>query len=58
MPQFEAQRTDTKELRGKILKMSYKEWKEMGYSKGSLWYIKKNSENIQFKVYKKSLNKF
>lgn len=54
MPQFEAESTDTKELREKILKMSYKEWKEMGYSKGSLWYMKHNVEEGNFKLYDKA----
>jgi len=54
MPHFEAERTDTRELREKILKMSYKEWKEMGYSKGSLWYMEQNSEKGNFKLYEKT----
>ena len=57
MPQFEAQRTDTKELREKILKMSYKEWKDMGYSKGSLWYMKHNVEKGHFLIYNSTLEK-
>lgn len=57
MPEFEAERTDTKELREKIVKMSYKEWKEMGYSKGSLWYMKKNIEKGNFRIYPKMKKK-
>ena len=30
----------------------------MGDSKGSIWYLKKNAEINQCKVYKKSLEKF
>ena len=57
MPRFQVERTDTKELREKILKMSYKEWKEMGYSKGSLWYMKHNIGKGEFKLYCNGLKK-
>ena len=53
--QFEPVRTVTKELSENILKMSYKEWKEIGYSKGSLWYMKHNINRASFKVYSKEL---
>ena len=57
MPRFQVERTDTKELREKILKMSYKEWKEMGYSKGSLWDMKHNVNNGKFQICDKTTNK-
>ena len=57
LPGFTAERTDKKDLREKILKMSYAEWKKMGYSKGSLWYMKHNLDKGSFKLYDKSLEK-
>ena len=56
-PSFNGERTDTKDMRTKILNMTYKEWKEMGFSKGSLWYMKHNIENGSFKLYEKTLEK-
>lgn len=34
--------------------MSYSEWKVMGYSKGSLYYLKHNLDKASFKVYKRA----
>ncbi len=56
-PEFTTERADTKDLREKILKMSYAEWKKIGYSKGSLWYMKHNLDKGSFKLYEKSLEK-
>ena len=36
------ERQDRQDVREKILSITYKEWKEMGYSKGTLHYLKKN----------------
>lgn len=33
---------DNKDLRQKILNLSYGEWEKMGYSKGNLHYMKQN----------------
>jgi hypothetical protein len=38
--------------------MTYKEWKEAGRIKGSLYYMKHNLEKGNFKVYKRSIEKF
>jgi CRISPR-associated protein Cas1 len=36
--------TDSEDVRQKILGISYSEWKQMGFSKGTLHYMKKNAE--------------
>jgi len=36
-------RPDSDEMRHKILSISYTEWEKMGFSKGSLYYMKKNA---------------
>lgn len=56
-PEFTSERTDKKDLREKMLKMTYSEWKKMGYSKGSLWYMKHNLDKGSFKLYGRSLDK-
>lgn len=38
-------RHDINEVRQKILTISYAEWKKMGFSKGTLHYMKKNTES-------------
>jgi CRISPR-associated protein Cas1 len=51
-PGLELQRKDSDEIRKKILALSYSEWKKLGLSKGSLWYMKKIvKENINYKKY-------
>jgi len=39
-PYFEIKRDDTEEMREAIIKMPYKKWKELGYSKGTLHPLK------------------
>jgi len=47
-------RDDSAELRRKILAMSYADWKAMGFSKGTLHYLKANARKDEpFKVYDK-----
>ncbi len=43
-PVYMAERDDSDEIRQKILSISYSEWKKMGFSKGTLHYMKKNAE--------------
>ena len=38
------ERIDTKDIREKILSISYTEWKNMGFSKGTLYYMKENAK--------------
>ena len=57
-PSFKLDRIDNKELRDKILVISYKEWKELGYSKGSLHQLKQKAKsNKPFKLYGKMKEK-
>jgi CRISPR-associated protein Cas1 len=50
----ELQRIDTEETRQKILDMNYTEWKKLGYSKGTLYYLKQNAKSDKnFKIYDK-----
>lgn len=57
-PQPHLQRIDTHRLREQILNMSYTEWKNMGYSKGTLHYMKQNAQQQKpFKVYKRAQKK-
>jgi len=39
-------RNDTKIIREQILRISYKEWQEKGFSKGTLHYMKQNAKNV------------
>jgi len=39
-PFFEIKRNDTEEIRESIIKMPYKKWKELGFSKGTLHPLK------------------
>ncbi|WMW23043.1 CRISPR-associated protein Cas1 [Methanolobus mangrovi] len=41
---YMTERQDTDEIRKKILSISYSEWKEMEFSKGTLHYMKKNAK--------------
>ncbi len=43
-PVYVAERHDTDLLRKKIIDMSYTEWKDMGFSKGTLHYMKQNAK--------------
>lgn len=41
-------------MRQKILEMNYTEWKKLGYSKGTLHYLKQNAKSDKnFKIYEK-----
>ncbi|WMW22919.1 CRISPR-associated endonuclease Cas1 [Methanolobus mangrovi] len=43
-PQYETKRQDTNDIRQKILSISYSDWKKLGFSKGTLHYMKKNAK--------------
>lgn len=43
-PSYKIERQDTDEIRKKILSISYSEWKKMGFSKGTLHYMKQNAK--------------
>ena len=42
-PAYEITRQDSNEIRKKILDISYSDWKRLGFSKGTLHYMKKNA---------------
>lgn len=42
-PPYEIKRQGSDEMRRKILAISYAEWKKMGFSKGTLFYLKENA---------------
>jgi CRISPR-associated protein Cas1 len=42
-PSYEIPRQDSEEIRKKILSISYTEWKKLGFSKGTLHYMKQNA---------------
>ena len=44
-PLYEIDRQDSDEIRRKILAIPYAEWKKMGFSKGTLFYLKKNARD-------------
>ena len=44
-PAYEIDRQDSDEMRRKILAIPYAEWKKMGFSKGTLHYLKKNARD-------------
>jgi CRISPR-associated protein Cas1 len=44
-PVYKVERDDSEELRQKIIDMSYSEWKKMGFSKGTLHYMKQNAKS-------------
>lgn len=53
-PQPNLKRDDTDAMRKIILNISYTRWKKMGFSKGTLYYLKKNAMSGKpFKIYKK-----
>jgi CRISPR-associated protein Cas1 len=43
-PAYNVERQDSDDIRQKILSISYTDWKKMGFSKGTLHYMKKNAE--------------
>jgi CRISPR-associated protein Cas1 len=43
-PAYSVERQDSEDVRQKILSISYNDWKNMGFSKGTLHYMKKNAE--------------
>jgi len=44
-PAYVGERVDSDLLRKKIIDMSYTEWKKMGFSKGTLHYMKQNARS-------------
>ena len=42
-PMLKLDRVDNKDIREKILSLSYVEWEKMGFSRGTLYYMKKNA---------------
>jgi CRISPR-associated protein Cas1 len=44
VPQYETKRQDSSDIRQKILSISYSDWKKLGFSKGTLHYMKKNAK--------------
>jgi CRISP-associated protein Cas1 len=46
-PAYTVERRDSDEIRQKILDMPYAEWKKMGFSKGTLHYMKKNAKRVR-----------
>lgn len=57
-PIFELERDDTEEMRKLILAMPYAKWKKMGYSKGTLHYMKQNAKMDEtFNLYRNSSDK-
>ncbi|WP_229390333.1 hypothetical protein [Methanosarcina sp. DH2] len=45
LPEFGGQRVDSYEIRQKILNISYSDWKKLGFSKGTLHYMKQNAKS-------------
>ncbi|WP_135609406.1 CRISPR-associated endonuclease Cas1 [Methanococcoides sp. AM1] len=43
-PLYATKRQDSSDIRQKILSISYSDWKKLGFSKGTLHYMKKNAE--------------
>lgn len=44
-PEYEIERIDSREIRQKILKPSYSDWKKLGFSNGTLHYMKQNAKS-------------
>ncbi len=44
-PEFGVHRVDSQEIRHKILNISYSDWKKLGFSKGTLHYMKQNARS-------------
>ena len=52
-PSIPLERVDNEEMREKILKISYSQWERLGFSKGTLFYMKKNAkQNKPFSINK------
>jgi len=43
-PYYQIERQDSEEIRKQILRISYTDWKKLGFSKGTLHYMKRNAE--------------
>ncbi|WP_406661505.1 CRISPR-associated endonuclease Cas1 [Methanolobus sp. ZRKC3] len=43
-PAYTVERHDSQDIRQKILEISYTDWKNMGFSKGTLHYMKQNAK--------------
>ena len=44
-PEYEIERIDSYDVRQKILNISYVDWKKLGFSKGTLHYMKQNAKS-------------
>ena len=44
-PEYEIERIDSYDIRQKILSISYVDWKKLGFSKGTLHYMKQNAKS-------------
>jgi CRISPR-associated protein Cas1 len=44
-PNYTVERQDSDDIRQKILSIPYSEWKKIGFSKGTLHYMKKNTKS-------------
>ncbi|WP_292389907.1 hypothetical protein [Methanosarcina sp. UBA5] len=44
-PELGGKRIDSQGIRQKILSISYSDWKKLGFSKGTLHYMKQNAES-------------
>ncbi len=44
-PEFGVQRVDSLDIRQKILEISYSDWKKLGFSKGTLHYMKQDAKS-------------
>jgi CRISP-associated protein Cas1 len=52
-------RYDSDKIRQKILNISYTDWEKMGFSKGTLYYMKKNAKgNKPFTLHKNVRERF
>lgn len=55
---LELNRIDNQEIREKIAKIPYNKWRNMGFSKGSLHYLKQNAKSDKpFKIYEPMMEK-
>ena len=58
-PEYEIERIDSQEIRQKILNISYVDWKKLGFSKGTLHYMKQNAKSDKsFTLNKHVLERF
>ena len=44
-PEYEIERIDSYDIRQKILNIFYVDWKKLGFSKGTLHYMKQNAKS-------------